>query len=335
LKTVAIILMLLLTMTCLTASADELQEAWNLLAKGERGKAKELAAVALAGGRNTKERGEAFLILALCEKNGQRTAGHVEQFLSDFPGHALTWRAETHMGLYYYALGTYGRAGSHFRRASEVKASGREQTQSRYWLGLSLLGAGDPAKAKQHFESVRKDDAGTGLADEAALGFADCLREEGKYSAALSEYRRITSKYRSSDWLSCALYGTGVCLEKLQKKSEALEVYSELARKFPASFEAAIVRERVADTREAEAASTDSRGFAVQLGAFSEEANAHGLIARLREKGVTDVRIVQKERGGRILYVVYFGEFSTREAAEEEAKELSTRFGLSYGIVSR
>ncbi len=334
-KTAIAILALLLTLSWLTASADELREAWDLLAKGEREKAKELAAVALAGGKNTEERGEAFFVLAACEVDGERAAGHMEQFLSDFPGHALAWRAETHLGFYYYALGTYGRAGTHFRRASELRSSQRQQTESRYWLALSLLGAGDPAKAKQHFESVRNDDGGTGLADEAALGFADCLREEGKYSAALSEYRRIASRYRNSDWLACALYGAGVCLEKLQKKPEALDVYSELVRKFPASFEAAIVRERVADRREAEAASAVVGDYVVQLGAFSEEANAHGLVARLREKGVTDVRIVQKERGGRVLYVVYFGEFPTREAAEQKAKELSTRFGLSYGIVPK
>lgn len=334
-KTVAAVFVLILLSFCSVTSADELRQAWNLLNAGEREKAKELAAVSLAGGQTEKERGEAFLLLALCEKNGQKAAEYIEQFLTDFSGHYLTWHAEMHLGFYHYALGTYVRAGNHFRRASELKVSNKQQAESLYWLGLSLLGAGDPAKAKQYFELVRKDDSKTGLADEAALGFADCLREEGKYSAALSEYRRIASRYRRSDWLPCALYGAGVCLEKLQKRSEALEVYSQLASEFSASFEAAVVRERVASKRKAEVETAEASVFTVQLGAFSEETNAHSLAARLREKGVTDVRIVKKERGGRILYMVHLGEFSTREAAEREGKELSTRFGLSYGIVPK
>ncbi|UCF78081.1 MAG: SPOR domain-containing protein [Candidatus Eiseniibacteriota bacterium] len=112
-------------------------------------------------------------------------------------------------------------------------------------------------------------------------------------------------------------------------------MYSILAREFPSSFEAAIVREKVTSRRVAEVASPETGGYTVQLGAFSEEANANGLVARLQEQGITDVRIVKKERGGRILYMVHLGEFPTKEAAESKGKELSTRFGLSYGIVPK
>ncbi|UCF78082.1 MAG: hypothetical protein JSW03_08205 [Candidatus Eiseniibacteriota bacterium] len=137
-------LLLLAPLVDAPARADELGKAWKLLEAGDRERAKETAAVSLAGAQNAAERGEAFFILALCEPDGRKFAKYMEQFLSDFPGHPLTWRADTNLGMYHYALGSYGRASKHFRKASGLRMSRREEVQSLYWLGLSLLGGGKP-----------------------------------------------------------------------------------------------------------------------------------------------------------------------------------------------
>ncbi|MCX5799889.1 MAG: tetratricopeptide repeat protein [Candidatus Eisenbacteria bacterium] len=317
------------------AGAQELAKAWELLGKGERDRAREIATSVLASSQDQKARGEALLIQGLCEENGKRALGLLERFVSEFPGHPLRWRAETELGLHYYALGSYLGAVKHFEKARDLKPSKRERVTAVYWLGLSLEGAGDPAKAIPHFEAVKADDAGTGLVVPATLGVGDCLRAEGNYSLALSEYTRIVTKFGRSDWLPCALYGAGVCLDKLGRQNEALALYARLRREFPATSEATLVRERTRDAGKAKAVSTQAGNYTLQLGAFSQETNANGLASLLRDEGVTEVVIVQEERGGRVLYVVGLGDFPTREAAERKGKELRARLGLSYSIVAK
>lgn len=316
------------------AGAQELSKAWELLGRGERDKAREEAA-ALAGSENQSVRGEAFLIQALCEENGERARNQLTRFVSSFPHHPLRWRAEMELGLHYYALGTYRGAAKQFQKVRDLKPPKREQVRAIYWLGLALEEAGDVAKARQHFEAVKVDDAGTGLAELATLALGDCLRTQGNYSAALSEYMQVVTTHSNSNWLPCALYGAGICFDKLGRQSEAGEVYARLRREFPGSFEATIVRVRTKGAPGERVVAKEARSYMVQLGAFSQETNANGLVGLLTDEGVADVKIVQEERGGRVLYIVGLGDFSTKEAAGRKGKELSARFGLSYSIVSK
>jgi len=317
------------------AGAQELAKAWELLDEGERDRAKEIAATVLASPRNEKVRGEALLVEALCQENGQSAVGQLNRFVTQFPGHPLRWRAEIELGLHYYALGTYRGAAKHFDNARNLKPAKREQARAVYWMGLALEGAGDVAKAKQQFEAIKVDDAGTGLGELATLGLGDCLRAQGNYSAALSEYMRVVTNYGRSNWLPCALYGAGVCLDELGRQSEASEIYARLRREFPGSFEATIVRERTKGPAKEKVTGTEPRSYTIQLGAFSQETNANALVGLLKDEGVAGVRIVQEERGGRVLYIVGLGEFPTKEAAVRRGKELSTRSGLSYSIVAK
>jgi len=317
------------------AGAQELAKAWELLGKGERERAKEIAASVLASPQNQKAKGEAFLVQALCEENGERARSGLNQFVSLFPGHPLRWRAEMELGLHDYALGTYSGAAKHFEKVKELKPLKREQVRAVYWLGLALEGAGDMARAKQHFEAVKVDDAGTGLAEVAGLGLADCLKAQGDYSTALSEYMGVGTTYGRGNWLPCALYGAGVCLEKLGRESDAKQIYARLRREFPGSFEATIVGEQTKGPTREKVITTEAPSYRVQLGAFSQETNASALVALLKDEGVADAGIVQEERGGRVLYIVGLGGFPSKEAAQRKGKELSARLGLSYSIVAK
>jgi TolA-binding protein len=316
------------------AGAQELAKAWELLGRGEREQARKIATTVLANPQNQKAKGEAFLVQALCEENGERALSELNQFVSLFPGHPLRWRAEMELGLHYYALGTYRGAVKHFETVRQLKPPKREQVRALYWLGLALEGAGDVAKAKQHFETVKADDAGTGLAEVAGLGLADCLKAQGDYSTALSEYMRVVTTYGRGNWLPCALYGAGVCLEKLGRQSEANQIYARLRREFPGSFEATIVGEQTKGSTRGKAVKTEATSYRVQLGAFSQETNANALVALLKDEGVADAGILREERGGRVLYIVGLGGFPSKEAAQRRGKDLSARLGLSFSIVA-
>ena len=317
------------------AGAKELAKAWELLAGGERERANGIAAAVLANPQSEKMRGEAFLIQALCEENGDRALSQLNQFVSSFPGHQLRWRAEMELGLHYYALGTYRGAAKHFQKVLDLRPSKRDQVRGAYWLGLALEAAGDEVKAKREFEAVRANDAGTGLVELATLGLGDCLRAQGDYSGAYSEYMRVITNYGRGNWTPCALYGAGSCLEKLGRRNESSQLYSRLAGEFPESFEATLVREKSRAAPKEKPVAAAAKSYTVQLGAFSQQTNANALMGLLKDEGVSDVKLVQEERGGRILFIVGVGEFATKEIAERRGKELSARFGLSYSIVAK
>jgi TolA-binding protein len=316
-------------------AANELGRAWQLLERGSREEARQLAAIAFSRAENRREKGEAFLIQALAMPDGERATSELKRFLTDYKGHTLEWRAEFELGLHSYALGAYVRAGQHFRRATELGAPAPAEARARYWLGLALVGSRNFTDARKHLELVKAADGGSGLASAASLSVADCLREEGQYSLALAEYLRVGARLARSDWLSSALYGTGFCYEKLKRESEAREVYSRLAREFPSSSEAAVVREKLRLAPQSQAQGPETHSYTVQVGAFSQQTNASKLVAALEGKGVTDVRVTREERGGRVLFIVHLGDFPTKEAAERSGRELSTRFGLSYSVVAR
>jgi len=66
-------------------------------------------------------------------------------------------------------------------------------------------------------------------------------------------------------------------------------------------------------------------GYAIQVGAFADVQNAINLTARLQDKGI-DAFYFKKPDG---LFVVRFGSYNSKEAAEQKAKIL-----LSKGLIS-
>lgn len=318
------------------ARADsEMAMAWELLHKGQRGEANALATRVFSKAESKREKGEALLVEALCMPDGEGAMVRLQRFVSEYRGHPLEWRAEMELGLHSYALGTYAQASRHFTRAIDLKAPRREEVKARYWLGLARMGSGDFTQSRRELESVKADDAGTGLSDAASLAVADCLRQEGDYTSALSEYTRLTSRSAGSDWLPAALHGAGLCFEKLKRETEARQAFSRLAREFPSSFEATAVRNKLKSPAPAGAQKATASGYTIQAGAFSQEANARKLVATLTEKGITGLSVVKEERGGRILFIVYLGEFPTKESAQQKSKELSARLGLSCSVAAR
>ncbi|MBN1503901.1 MAG: tetratricopeptide repeat protein [Candidatus Eisenbacteria bacterium] len=318
-----------------SAAETDTARAWALLQEGRRTEADRLAVRAFANAASQREKGEALLLQALCVSDGEAAEAALSRFLSEYAGHPLEWRAEMELGLHDYAVGAYIQAGRHFSRAAGLKAPKREQVKARYWLGLSRMGSGNYTQSRREFEAVRTDDGGTGLSAAASLGVADCMRQEGSYAAALAEYTRLEAGPGGGDWMPQALHGAGVCLEKLKREAEAREVYGRLVREFPSSLEAVAVRSKLRAGVGAAPQKAAVSGYTIQAGAFSQEANARKLVGSLTRKGVTGLSVAREERGGRVLFIVYLGEFPTREAAQEKMRELSARLGLSFGVVAR
>jgi rare lipoprotein A len=76
---------------------------------------------------------------------------------------------------------------------------------------------------------------------------------------------------------------------------------------------------------------TASAGFAVQLGAFQNYANAQSFLAHVQGQ-LADARVEPKVREQNGLYRVYVGPYGDREEAKRVADRITTAFGMATAI---
>lgn len=83
----------------------------------------------------------------------------------------------------------------------------------------------------------------------------------------------------------------------------------------------------------AEPAAAPDAGFAVQVGAFTEEARARALQQAVAEAGV-ETRVHRADEGSRTLYRVRAGPFGSRQEADDQAARLSAVLGRQVIVVA-
>jgi len=71
--------------------------------------------------------------------------------------------------------------------------------------------------------------------------------------------------------------------------------------------------------------------FGVQLGAFSSQENASNAKDKY-SKNISDITIIQKSSGGKVLFVVVAGKLDSKQKAEQYKTSISEKFGYK-GIV--
>lgn len=92
--------------------------------------------------------------------------------------------------------------------------------------------------------------------------------------------------------------------------------------------------EHGADEAPVDAAAAAEGGWAVQVGGFSERANAVAVRERLRGKGY-EVYVTEAAADGDVIFRVRVGPVASRERADSLARELSAKEGLPVLVVSR
>ena len=79
------------------------------------------------------------------------------------------------------------------------------------------------------------------------------------------------------------------------------------------------------------APSTPGGGYAVQLGAFQNYANAQNFLAHVRNQ-LADAQVEPKVREANGLYRVYVGPYADREEARRVADRISNAFGMATAV---
>lgn len=114
-----------------------------------------------------------------------------------------------------------------------------------YELATRDLTEGRYALALQGYRDFLRRFPDTELADDAQYGIGECFFAQVAFDSAAVEYGHVQERWPKSDRIPAALYKLGICQERLARTAEARKTFEDLVRRFPASSEAGLARDRI------------------------------------------------------------------------------------------
>lgn len=216
---------------------------------------------------------------------------------------------------------------------------------------VEMISAGQPEEAQHDLPALLEKYPG----DPSVKYLQGMLATEG--SEAVRIYQSIVDSYPRSEYADAALYKVYQFYGALKLNTTAELKLDQLKRDYPnspyatgkAPGETKVVA--IADPPHSTPVRTGSitidtpavkkpvappaaGGFALQVGAFSTQASASKVKAQMDELGYrTDV--VPRDHGGKTLFLVWVGRYSSQEEARGEGQSLKSQQGISSMIVVR
>lgn len=210
--------------------------------------------------------------------------------------------------------------------ASDGQAASRDH--AAYLAGLSAFRMRQFDEAETRLlTAAQSDDPQTLGRSKALLGL---IRIEQNRPAAAAEYLRDAAQLLEGSEAAEARYQASMAYEQAGNPAAARSVASAVPGSPPAST----------SSSQGPSANSSAIGvFAIQVGAFADLTNAQSAAAEARalasQHRLGDVRIVpRKDSRTRTLYVVQFGEFSSRIEAENARRQLG-RLNYIVAPISR
>jgi tetratricopeptide (TPR) repeat protein len=170
--------------------------------------------------------------------------------------------------------------------------------------------ARDQARANADYQAALALNPPNPLAARIRSQLANLAYFREDYAAALNLWNEAIPGLDNPDWKATALYRVGVCEQRLGRWTDADRAFSMVIRDYPTS-----------DAATRAAGHQGLRGFAVQVGAFSNPAAADNAVAAIQKAGAAATK--NPERG---LTVVRTGTVATYA----EAKALKARLTGTY-----
>ena len=140
-------------------------------------------------------------------------------------------------GQFRYARGEYRLAAAAFGRAA-ARLQGPEHSEARYRQGLALLGERDPGHARAAFDEVAM--LSQPYRALALLGLARAHALAGQPEQELSVLRRILDR-PAGEAEPAALARYAALCDRTRRTAEARAARERLAKRWPRSFEAALL----------------------------------------------------------------------------------------------
>ncbi len=189
--------------------------------------------------------------------------------------------------------------------------------EALYFQGLSELRLERFEEARGTFNLLISGFPQDSLRDKAYLGYIDSLYMDGKYAAALKIAEELLAKSPRSEFLSLIYLKLARANLKLAQWLPAKNYLFQILSDFPDSLEAFTAKQLL----------EEKQYFAVQVGAFLEQARAEKLIGELKEKGEYAYIVETTDRAQRKFYRVRIGMLTVLD----EAQKLQTKLAqLGY-----
>ncbi|MFZ5515675.1 MAG: SPOR domain-containing protein [Candidatus Zhuqueibacterota bacterium] len=176
---------------------------------------------------------------------------------------------------------------------------------------------GSYISARQELDQVSKKFPNSSFIPETKFLAARCLMATGNYSIAEEEFKHIIRTYPHSPYKSDAREELKLIIEKFKQMKDDSEPArrQESRDEFPKTE---IVAER----------------YTIQIGAYSDERNANRQRDFYSHQGY-DASVRSKHANNRRLYVVWIGDFASRDEAMRFGEDFKSRNGLSFQVVPK
>lgn len=229
-----------------------------------------------------------------------------------------------------YEAGRYEEA---YKRATQVaeRGSGKAKEEAALYAGLSAQRLGDTANAEKYLTPLtRSADRSIAGRASAALGLLEM--DNGNHRGAVTLFNAASNDLTGDDAARAAFY-EGQCWETLGDTGKAEDAYTRASGMANNQRLRDDIDARLADLSGggmggATVAGGGSGGYSIQLGLFSNRANADRLAqssaGTAQSLGLGAPRVAAKrDAQGRQMWAVFVGRFQTLE----EASRLRKNFG--------
>jgi tol-pal system protein YbgF len=120
-----------------------------------------------------------------------------------------------------------------------------EEGRSIYQAAQLDRSRGNLELAREGFRDFLERFPRSGFADDARYWLGDLAYGEGEWSEADAQFARLLQDHPQTSWAPAALLKRGYSLRELRRGAEAEAVFRELVTRYPASNEAALIRDQV------------------------------------------------------------------------------------------
>lgn len=138
----------------------------------------------------------------------------------------------------YFANGQFLLAAERYRTVMDSAASPDLAREVRFQFAETEARLGRGKEAQELFALIEKENAGTELAERAALRLAELQQDAGALTAAKAAYDRFLSVYSNSTRRAAALYNRGLVSYQLYLFDSAYDDFEAVVARFPASTNA-------------------------------------------------------------------------------------------------
>ncbi len=182
-----------------------------------------------------------------------------------------------------------------------------EAGRALYVRGLSRARSGRRVAAYADLRAAAGESDAPHVSWRAEFAIGELSFEDGNWSQAQQHYASAIAQMRPIPPMDRGLYRLAVAAQRMGRWDESRRYFTTLVRRFSRSGFADPAR-RILRYR--------PRYFSLQCGAFARSKNADLLRLQLSRKDL-DAAVRREDRGGRNLYIVYSGRYSTYAAAQQ------------------